>query len=313
MICNPPENIRQVDLRVETVQLGRRGDGIEAGSPLASGVRPTEEVILPAQDWDAHGALGGIVAHLEAAIAEIADQRFPSRERVADCLGQFGLAADLTERGVEEDLQVVQQWRRMLSPHGSAAVRGASADAALDGEQGGDPLQGLKRDRRRGCLMYVVELAAKVAPTSDLDQWRLPGRGAGPVEPVEPGVTVGMQKAAAGAEQRLGMDALAIRGIAIEHGRRDGRTPRPLVADHPLRWHSTRYAGGTLASYAHSRPVAVLPSPGESTGTVVSSACSTSPARMWRTIASASGVSRNTTLPIQSAISARSSSTPSRA
>src|SRR3954447_20249715 len=313
MICNPPENIRQIGFGVETVHSCGCGDGVEAGRALTSGVGAAEEVILPSQNWDAHRALGGIVAHLEAAIVEIADQRLPPRQRVADRLGQFALAADLGERGVEERLQLIQQWRRMLSPRGTAAVRHASADAALDCEQGGDPLQGLERDRRRGGLMHVVELAANVAPTGNLDQRRFPGRGGGPVEAVEPGIAVGMQKAAAGAEQRLGMDTLAIRGVAIEHGRRDGRTPRPLVADHPLRWHSTRYAGGTLASYAHSRPVAVLPSPGESTGTVVSSACSTSPARMWRPIASASGVSRNTTLPIQSAISARSSSTPSRA
>src|SRR3954463_12135123 len=62
MICNPPENIRQVDLGIETVQLGRRGDGVETGRALAAGIGAAEEVILSPQNWDAHRALGGIVA-----------------------------------------------------------------------------------------------------------------------------------------------------------------------------------------------------------------------------------------------------------
>ena len=132
-------------------------------SPLGSGIRATEQVVLPSQNWDAHGAFFGIVGHLEAAIAEITYQRLPPRQCVADRLGQLALAADLGQRGVEERLQFVQPWCCMLSPRGAAVVRRASIDAALDGEQRGDPLQGLERDRGRRRVMHVVELAAEVA------------------------------------------------------------------------------------------------------------------------------------------------------
>src|SRR3954447_18876806 len=61
MICDPPENVGQVGLGIEAVQACRSGDGIEAGSPLTSGIRPTEEVVFPSQNWDPHCPLGGIV------------------------------------------------------------------------------------------------------------------------------------------------------------------------------------------------------------------------------------------------------------
>ena len=57
-------------------------------------------------------------------------------------------------------------------------------------------------------MVHVVELAACMAPACNLDQRRLAvGRG-WPVEPFEPGIPVGMQKAPASAKQRLRVDAL---------------------------------------------------------------------------------------------------------
>ena len=56
--------------------------------------------------------------------------------------------------------------------------------------------------------MDVVEFAPRVAPAGDLDQPGLAGRWIGLVEPAEAGVGVGMQEAATGPQQRLGMLAL---------------------------------------------------------------------------------------------------------
>src|SRR4051794_33163701 len=61
MICNAPENVGQVGLGIEAVQLRGRSDGVEASSPLSSGIGTTEQVVLPSENRDAHGALGGIV------------------------------------------------------------------------------------------------------------------------------------------------------------------------------------------------------------------------------------------------------------
>lgn len=52
------------------------------------------------------------------------------------------------------------------------------------------------------------------------------------VERVEAGVGVGVQEAAAGAEQRRSVLGLAVGRVAVEGGRRHRRAPRTLVADH---------------------------------------------------------------------------------
>ena len=70
-----------------------------------------------------------------------------------------------------------------------------------------------------------------MAPACNLDQRRLAiGRGWS-VEPFEPGISIGMQKAPAGAKQCLRMDAHAIRRVVIERRRWHHRAPGPLVAN----------------------------------------------------------------------------------
>ena len=48
----------------------------------------------------------------------------------------------------------------MFGAHGGTLLGRSSTDAAFDGEQGGDPLQGLKGNRRSGSVMHVVKFAA---------------------------------------------------------------------------------------------------------------------------------------------------------
>jgi hypothetical protein len=55
--------------------------------------------------------------------------------------------------------------------------------------------------------MHVVELAARMAPTSDFDQRRLAVGCGRPIEPVEACVAVGMQESQAGAEQPAVLNA----------------------------------------------------------------------------------------------------------
>jgi hypothetical protein len=151
---------------------------------------------------------GACVRHGEPTIGDVAGQRLPTRPGIADRLGERTLAAHPVERRVEERLQLFQQRSGVLFARGDTLL-GWSADAAFDGEQSGDPLQGLQGDRRGCGMVHVVELAACVAPACNLDQRRLAvGRG-WPVEPFEPGIPVGMQKAPAGAKQCLRMAALS--------------------------------------------------------------------------------------------------------
>ncbi len=47
MICDAPEDICEVGFGIEAVHFCGRGDGVEASSPLASGVGTTKKVIPP--------------------------------------------------------------------------------------------------------------------------------------------------------------------------------------------------------------------------------------------------------------------------
>ena len=170
-----------------------------------------------------------------------------------------------------------------------------SADMTFDGEQGRDLVESLEGDRRRRLVVHVVEVAPGMAPAGDFDKRGITERGCRLIEPSEPTIAAGMQEPAAGAEQRLHVNAFSVCQVAVECRRRYIRSPR----------RSSRTA-------THRQPFLVLPRPGDSTGTVVLSAWRATPARTWRPMASARGVSRNKACPTQSASVDQSSSTPWR-
>jgi hypothetical protein len=67
-------------------------------------------------------------------------------------------------------------------------------------------------------------------PARDLGEPRHAGLRIARKEGIESGIAVGMQEAAAAAEQRLGMLTFAIGRVAVERRRRCGSRERPLVA-----------------------------------------------------------------------------------
>ena len=79
MIGDACEDVGEVGLRVDAVHLGGLDDGVEAGGALAAGVGAAEEIVLPAQNQGPHGALGGVVRHLQPAVGDVAGQRLPAR------------------------------------------------------------------------------------------------------------------------------------------------------------------------------------------------------------------------------------------
>src|SRR3569832_1314391 len=87
MIGNTRENIGQIGLWLDAIHFAALDDGVQAGGALSAGVGATEEVILASQDRWFHGAFGGVVRHLEAAIGDVAAQSLPAREGIANGLG----------------------------------------------------------------------------------------------------------------------------------------------------------------------------------------------------------------------------------
>ena len=114
---------------------------------MPAGVGAGEEPILPTQAQGPDGALGGIVGHLQPAVAGEPGQRVPAGGGIADGLGQRALAADPPERRVETGLQLVEERAGAPLADDQTLVRVSAADLLLDREQRGDPLEQLLRDR----------------------------------------------------------------------------------------------------------------------------------------------------------------------
>ena len=140
MICDACENVGQIGLRIDAGHLRRFDDGVDTSGALSAGIGATEEVIFAAENWRSHAALGGVVAHFQPAVCQVAQQRVPSCEGVADSSGERALAADPFQGALEELLQLVQSRPGVLDARGQASIRRLSANAGLDDKQGGDAL-----------------------------------------------------------------------------------------------------------------------------------------------------------------------------
>ena len=153
----------------------------------------------------------------------------------------------------------------MLFAHGKPLSCGEAVDLPLDGEDRIHALHRLERERGddgQPCRALAAigeheELASGMRPARRLNQRSWPSLGR--IEPAEPGIGVRLQDAGIAAQVMLGMIAGPVAGV-IEHRRR-----RILPADRPV-----------VAHINPARPVMVLPL--ASTGTVVSSPCTRSPA-----------------------------------
>src|ERR1700726_4083911 len=109
MIRDASENIGQIGLRIDAAHLCRFDDGVDTSGALSAGIGATEEIIFATENWHSHAALGGVVAHFQPTVREVAQQRVPSCEGIADSSGERALAADPFQGSLEESLQLVQQ------------------------------------------------------------------------------------------------------------------------------------------------------------------------------------------------------------
>src|ERR1700722_7437628 len=128
MICDASENVGQIGLRIDAGHLRRFDDGVDTRGARSAGIGATEEVIFAAENWRSHAALGGVVAHFQSTVCQVAQQRVPSCEGVADSSGERALAADPFQGALEELLQLVQPRPGVLDARGQASIRRLSAN-----------------------------------------------------------------------------------------------------------------------------------------------------------------------------------------
>ncbi len=86
------QDMAQVRLGVNAVKFGSAKQTVHRGSAFAARVRAEEHVIFSAQGYTAQRAFGGVIIDLDAAIAQVADQRLPLVHGIANSLGRFRFA-----------------------------------------------------------------------------------------------------------------------------------------------------------------------------------------------------------------------------
>src|ERR1700733_6989423 len=96
---------------VELARLDQRGDN---GPMLAAAVGAREECVLAIQRDGANAALDNIGIDFDAAVVDEAGETFPTRERIADRLGEFCLLADQCELFAQPWLKNVEDRLALL-------------------------------------------------------------------------------------------------------------------------------------------------------------------------------------------------------
>ena len=209
------EHLAQVRLGIQAVQLRRADQAVDRRGALAAGVRAGEEVVLAAERHRAQRALGGVVVDVDVAVVAVADQCRPARERVADRDRQRRLRRHLRQGRLEPSLDVLEQRPGACLAHRAPLLGRPAADRLLDLVELADSRQRLGRHRRAVRLVDLVELAPHVRPAGRLpDPFVLVL-----VEPIEPGVAVGLQDAGERLQVGFGVLAPAVGRVAEQHRR----------------------------------------------------------------------------------------------
>ena len=288
MVCDAADDVAQVGLWVEAVQLGGADQAVDRSRVLAAGVGSGKQPVLPAKCYRPHGPLDRVVVDGDGAVLDVAQQCRPSGQGIADGGCDIAAAGQPAARGLEPDLEVVQQRQGLGLADQPPLVRGLAVDPLLDRVELADPLERLAGQRRGAAGgVDVVELAPDVRPARSLRD------AAALIQAAKPGIAVGLQHAAEPSQMRPRMLARTVRRVAVAHCRRRRAGIGPLVAQV-----CPEPAGGGLAGAGRQQRDRRV------------SACRRSAVRMWRSSAATSGRISADTWPTQSASVERSSSTP---
>src|SRR5678815_4024555 len=129
-VDDPGDDVGEVGLRIDGVEFAgfdQRGDDRPV---LATAVGAGEERILTIEGDGADGAFDDVGVDLDAAMVEESGEPFPSRERVADRLGELGLLADQAEFVAQPRFERRDDRPALLPAGRSSAVGAEAADLA---------------------------------------------------------------------------------------------------------------------------------------------------------------------------------------
>ena len=109
---------------------------------------------------------------ISMAVVEEASETNPARQRLTDCLGEFGLLTDQSELGAQPGLKVINDRPAPVLAHSPALVGAAATDFLFNCIETGDALERFAGDRRGTRRGELVEAAANVGPQKA--SWTLP-------------------------------------------------------------------------------------------------------------------------------------------
>lgn len=150
VVGDASEDLFEIELRVESIQLGGAEQRVDGSGAFAARVRSGEERVFAAKGHDTQGALGGIVVDLEVAILCIASESAPAREGVADRRSGIGLAGEHAELRLHPGAQVCERWLCSGLADGEPHLRQAAAHLAFDRIELTDALQSFGCCRQSG-------------------------------------------------------------------------------------------------------------------------------------------------------------------
>src|SRR5258706_849808 len=109
-VDEPGDDIGQVVLRLDTDEVAGLDQRSDDGPVLTATVGAGKESILSVQCDRPNGALHHVGIDLDTTVADEERKAVPTRERIADRLGQLGLLADQGELGAKPGFKIIEDW-----------------------------------------------------------------------------------------------------------------------------------------------------------------------------------------------------------
>ena len=237
MIVDAREHVGEPRLRIDVVEPRSLDQRVHHGGTFAAAIGAGEQPRLAAERDAAQRTLGSIVGQTNPPVVEEAREDDPTLEHVVHRLGDVVVARELGALLAHPALEIGHEWRDAVTPRRDTLTDGATVDLALDVEDRIDALDRLDRERRKdrqlaarlgGDVGELKELAPAVRPAGCFcDRSWL---SVGGVEPIEPGIGIGLQDACIVAQMALRMLGSAVARIEEHRGRRSGACERFVIA-----------------------------------------------------------------------------------
>ena len=92
VISDPIEHAAEIEFRIQPVELGCPQQRVDGCGAVTAGIGTAGQEVFPIQSHSAQSPFGRRVVHLDLPIVEVARERTPARQRIANRRSRVGLA-----------------------------------------------------------------------------------------------------------------------------------------------------------------------------------------------------------------------------